>query len=44
MVFQKSFFDGTAGSSTNMQTGKKDLTPEEIASKKKAFGLFPELN
>ncbi len=44
MVFQKSFFDGTAGSSTNMQTGKKDLTAEEIASKKKAFGLFPEMN
>jgi predicted Zn-dependent peptidase len=44
MVFQKSFFDGTVGSSTNMQTGKKDMTAEEIASKKKAFGLFPEMN
>jgi zinc protease len=44
MVLQKSYFDGTAGASTNMQTGKKDLTADEIASKKKSVGLFPEMN
>ncbi len=44
MVLQKSYFDGTTGSSTNMQTGQKDLTAEEIAAKKKTLGLFPELN
>jgi hypothetical protein len=44
MVLQKSYFDGTAGSSSNMQTGKKELTAEEIAAKKKSLGLFPELN
>jgi zinc protease len=44
MVLQKSFFDGSAGSSSNMQTGKKELTSEEIAAKKKAIGLFPEMN
>lgn len=44
MVLQKSYFDGTTGSSTNMQTGQKDLTAEEIAAKKKSLGLFPELN
>jgi hypothetical protein len=27
-----------------MQTGKKELTSEEIAAKKKAVGLFPEMN
>ena len=44
MVLQKSYFDGTSGASTNMQTGKKDLTAEETASKKKSTGLFPEMN
>lgn len=44
MVFQKSYFDGTSGSSTNMQTGKKDMTAEEIAAKKKTSGLIPEMN
>jgi hypothetical protein len=44
MVFQKSYFDGTTGSSTNMQTGKKDMTAEEIAAKKKTSGLIPEMN
>ena len=44
MVLQKSFFDGSAGSSSNMQTGKKELTAEEIVAKKKAVGLFPEMN
>jgi hypothetical protein len=44
MVLQKSYFDGNAGSSTSMQTGKKDLTAEEVAAKKKSYGLFPEMN
>jgi hypothetical protein len=44
MVFQKSYFDGTAGASTDMQRGKQDLTAEEITAKKKSVGLFPELN
>jgi predicted Zn-dependent peptidase len=44
MVFQKSYFDGTTGASTSMQAGKKDMTPEEIAAKKKSSGLFPEMN
>ena len=44
MMLQKEFFDGSKGSSSNMQTGKKDLTEEEIAEKKKSAGLFSELN
>jgi zinc protease len=44
MVFQRSFFDGTVGIMHSMQTGKKDLTPEEITAKSKSTGLFPELN
>jgi zinc protease len=44
MVLQKSYFDGTAGASTNMQTGKKDMSSDEIAAKKKSIGLFPEMN
>ena len=43
MMIQKEYFDGTAGASSNMQSGKKDLTAEEIASKQKSAGLFPEL-
>ena len=44
MMLQKDFFDGTKGASSNMQTGKKDLTEEEIAEKKKDAGIFSELN
>ncbi|MES2799224.1 MAG: pitrilysin family protein [Bacteroidota bacterium] len=44
MVFQKSYFDGTTGGSSSMQGGKKELSAEEIAAKKKSTGLFPELN
>jgi zinc protease len=44
MVFQKSYFDGTEGASTDMQRGKQALTAQEIAAKKKSTGLFPELN
>lgn len=44
MMLQKSYFDGKTGASMNMQTGKKELTAEEIAKKQKSGGLFPELN
>lgn len=44
MVFQSSYYDGTKGASSNMQTGKKEMTAEEIAAKKKTEGLFPEMN
>lgn len=44
MVFQKSYFDGETGAMTSMQTGKKEMTSEEIDAKKKASGLIPEMN
>jgi len=44
MVFQKSFFDGTTGNTSNMQTGSKDLTEDEIKAKMKSVGYFPEMN
>jgi predicted Zn-dependent peptidase len=44
MVLQKTFFDGKIGASSNMQTGKVEMSSEEIAAKKKSFGLFPEMN
>ncbi len=44
MVFQSSYFNGVAGSSTNMQTGKKDMTAEEIKAKLKTVGIIPEMN
>ena len=43
MVFQKSYYDGKAGFTYNMQTGKKELTAEELESKRKSSGLFPEM-
>lgn len=43
MLLQKEYFDGEKGGSMSMQTGKTELTAEEIADKKKNFGLFPEL-
>lgn len=44
MVFQKTFCDGNSGFKFDMQSGKKDMTPDELASKKKSSGLFPEMN
>lgn len=44
MMLQKTYFDGTTGYESNMQTGKKDMTAEEIAAKNKSQGLFPEMN
>jgi hypothetical protein len=44
MVFQKAIFEGTSGSSWNMQGGKKEMSAEDIAAKNKSNGLLPELN
>jgi predicted Zn-dependent peptidase len=44
MIFQKSFYDGQSGFTFSMQTGKTALTANELASKKKSSGLFPEMN
>lgn len=44
MVFQNSYFDGNSGYSKNMQTGKKDMTEEEIKAEQLSVGLFPEMN
>ena len=44
MVLQSGYFKGNKGFEQNMQTGKKDLSKEELAEKKKSFGLFPQLN
>jgi len=44
MIVQKSYFDGTAGGSTSMQEGTKELTPEDIAAKKKSIGIIPEMH
>lgn len=44
MVFQKAIFEGTSGSSWNMQGGKKEMSAEDVAAKNKSNGLLPELN
>ena len=44
MIFQRSFFDGTTGASVSMQTGKEEMSAEEIAAKQKSYGIFPEMN
>jgi hypothetical protein len=44
MVLQSGYFKGKKGYEQNMQTGKKDLSKEELAEKQKSFGLFPQLN
>ena len=43
-VIKKSYFDGESGAEWNTQTGKKEMTAEEIAAKKKSTGIFPEMN
>ena len=40
---QKSAFNGKSGYEMNMQTGKKDMSAEELEMKKKTAGVFPEL-
>ncbi len=44
MTVSKSYYDGTSGAETSMQTGTKEFTPEQIAAKKKSTGIIPELN
>ncbi len=44
MLLQRSYFNGTTGGQVNMQTGKKELTEEEIAEKQKSTGFYPERN
>lgn len=44
MVFNHEFYNGTTGGSSNMQEGKKTMTPEELAAKKKSVGILPEMN
>ncbi len=43
MVFQKTYFDGTKGESSSMG-GKKELSADEIASKQKMKGMYPEMS
>lgn len=44
MTFMSSWYDGSKGANTNMQTGKKDMDAAELEEHKKTAGLFPELN
>jgi len=44
MTFQSTYFNGTTGFESNMQTGKKELTPEQITARNKSIGLYPEAN
>lgn len=44
MVFQKSYFDGAKGGSSNMQTGAKEMDAEEVKAKLKSKGIIPEMN
>ena len=43
MVVQKEVFNGTSGGSMNMQTGKKELTDEEIKEKQVSLYIDKEL-
>jgi len=43
MALQSSYFDGTKGAQT-AQGMKTEMTADEIAAKKKSFGLIPEMN
>lgn len=44
MQLQSSYYNGTKGAQTSMQTGTQEMTAEEIAAKKKSYGLIPEMN
>lgn len=44
MTIQSTYFDGKTGTSTNMQTGSKEMTEKEIAASNKNVGLIPEMN
>ena len=43
MVVQKTVFNGNSGGEMNMQTGKKDFTPEEVEEKKNEYIIDKEL-
>ncbi|MCH2225483.1 MAG: insulinase family protein [Crocinitomicaceae bacterium] len=43
MQMQKSYFDGTSGYTSNMQTGKEEYDADDINAEKKSKGLFPEM-
>ena len=42
MTFMRSYFNGKNGNTYNMQTGKNDLSEDEINAKKMSKGYFPE--
>ena len=44
MQVQSSYYNGTKGAETSMQTGKQEMTAEQLAAKKKSVGLIPEMN
>jgi zinc protease len=44
MVFQREYYNGTAGGSTAMGQAPETLSAEELADKKKTAGLLPEMN
>ena len=44
MIAQKQYFDGKSGYTFNMQTGKKEMTGEEVAIALMEQGVIPEMN
>lgn len=44
MVAQKQYFDGKTGYTFNMQTGKKEMSPEELSIASLEQGVVPEMN
>lgn len=44
MILEKSFFNGTSGYKMNAQTGRTEMTQDEINNEKKSVGYFPEAN
>jgi len=44
MIAQKQFYDGKSGYTFNMQTGKKEMSSEELAISSMEQGLIPEMN
>lgn len=46
MAVQKTYYDAPngVGGASNMQTGKSEMTTEEIAAKKKSIGFIPEMH
>jgi len=44
MVFVKTYFDGKTGYISNMQTGKQEMSEQQISAKNKDDGFVPEIN